>query len=211
MYYLKTNVAREAVPVIITVIAVVSSGCGDQAMTKTEPPIEIKLAPPVSSDHKVQIHQLNAGREELDGWVRARSTSGGFTVLVPGKYGEVQQTVKTDKGNLATTHAIAMKTAAGVRYDVIAVEGGNPQPKETRLTEIVELYEKRGNLLEKTEFDIDGYPGIHVVVSHPLTCETCRIFFSDRMMYILTVDCPKDLTTSEADNTNRFLSSFSMK
>jgi len=145
------------------VITVLASGCN-------------KTPSSVPNSVTRQMNAIGAGSELPDEWVLATSSTGDFSVLLPGKYNDFQQSARTVVGNQLTTHTVGLTTKAGVKYSVTDFEGGDPKPADEFLAGIITTFERSGSIEERHDLELEGQPGIQLVVSGPQSRATVRAF-----------------------------------
>ncbi len=160
------------------------------------------------TEHKIKFNAIASGNKDADGWVQAKSSSAGFLVMLPGKYNDFHQSVNTVKGNSLTTHHVGMTTPEGVRYTVSGFEGGDKPPIEI-LPSVANNFVKHAEILEKKELELNGYPGIQLIMRDFRSGgATVRAYAYKDMYYLLIVEYPLNLAISEANNIKKFLESF---
>jgi hypothetical protein len=198
---------------LILALALTCSSCGeaeetgDESSTSATSPIP--TAP--SEEPEITLTEIGAGTEGHDGWVQAKSSTAGFSVLLPGKYNDFQQSATSEKGNPLTTHHVGMVTPAGIRYSVTAFEGGDPRPPGGVVSSIVARSEKNSILENKVEFELDGSTGLQYDLVTSRSRATVRAIEYEGLIYLVVAEVPPELASREASNIARFLTSFRPK
>lgn len=195
----------------VLTLALTCSSCGDRGGTSQDSAVESPIPTAPSEEPKVTLTEIGAGIEDEAGWVLAKSSTAGFTVLLPGKYNDFQQSATSQKGNPLTTHHVGMVTPAGVRYSVTAFEGGDPRPPGDFASDLIAGSEKTARVENRREFELDGSTGTQYDIISPRSRATTRVIEHEGLLYMIIAEYPPDAAATEADNITKFLTSFRPK
>jgi len=170
-----------------------------------------------SSSHEttrvqMQMHQRMAGEPREDNWYEAKSTGGGFSVLLPGPFNDFTQAAPTTDGNILSVHTLGMVTPAGVKFSATAMTRSDKKKfGQSEVQGVVERFEKKGTLKSKRAISLQGYPGIEFSVGDATVSARMRTYAVDDTLYQLIVEFPTSLEPSVVADINKFLDSLKLR
>ena len=170
-------------------------------------------APPLTDSqtnrpHAVNFNEVAAGTLRNDGWVRAVSKSAGFSVLLPGKYNDFNQSTVTENGNDLKTHHLGMKTSDGVTYSVMALEGGDEKTASEFLASLSKVARGDDSVHSRKDIELAGTPGVEHSVQNAESGAVVRGYVFKDLSYVLMAEYPSDLARTVSVNVQKFLDSF---
>jgi hypothetical protein len=144
------------------------------------------------------------------------SRAGGFTVLMPGKPKEKEQTVKTPAGKeiKRLSYLIDQKTSGYLVFvsDIPGLDKADAKALDKALEDGRKRAEAstKGKLLSEKKVKLeDKHPGLEFQISRPKNgIYRSRIYIANGRLYQLVVFGPKEVATSEL--ADKFLDSFKL-
>lgn len=156
--------------------------------------------------------QKMAGEPREDNWYEAKSTGGGFSVLLPGPFNDVTQSAPTTDGKILSVHTLGMVTPAGVKFSATAMTRSDKKKVgQSEVQGVVERFEKKGTLKSKRAISLRGYPGIEFSVGDATVSARMRTYAVDDTLYQLIVEFPTSVEPSVVADINKFLDSLKLR
>jgi hypothetical protein len=157
---------------------------------------------------------LSASSQTQGDWVKLNSEAGRFSVLMPGP-GEPKENVETKQDarvGTYTTHRFMKASGVGafvVRW--LDYDSNLKLDAQGELTADRDNFIKGVNakVVSETQITLDGNPGIEFTAENNEATFKSRVYVVGQRAYILIAFAPKG--TNDADNVNKFLSSFELK
>jgi hypothetical protein len=152
------------------------------------------------------IHRQGAGEPGPDGWYEARSTDGGFAVLLPGPFNDFTLGGPgTSRGGRAF-HVVGLTTPRGVKYLALAM-GSAGEPPSSDLVGLAAAAETRGTLAGKQEIVWEGHRGIELYVKKAASSAKVRTYEAGGTRYTLIAEFPPDAEEEVMADVDKFLGS----
>jgi len=155
------------------------------------------------------INQVRAGDLEDDGWCKARSKFGGYSVELPGKYMDTMIKIANDRGGFGVMHNLMTRTAGGGRVGVMFIEMHGP-PKEDGdpYEKMVEQQRKKGTLAREERVKVAGHDADHMVVAAEKEGADAYRIKTDAGDYLIVLEYPKEKEDAFDDIRDRVLRTF---
>jgi hypothetical protein len=187
--------------VVILIIALFFPACAGE---RADPPS-------ASTPASIQFHRKGAGSPREDGFYEARSTGGGFSVLLPGPFNDFSQIGASRDGGKITLHAVGMVTPVGAQYTATAMTSadGKALPK-SNLEEMAATAKREGTLQSKRTVIFEGHSGIELYLKEPKTSAKMRGFDIEGTRYWLIAEFPSSAEKVVLEDVDKFLSSFKL-
>ena len=154
------------------------------------------------------LHRRLAAGPREDNWYEAKSTGGGFSVVLPGPFKDFTQTAPTTDGKILSVHTLGMVTPAGVKLSATAMtRSDRRQFGQSELQGVVGRFEKKGTLKSKRAISLQGHPGIEFSVADATMSARMRTYAVGDTLYQLIVEFPTRVAPSVGADINKFLDS----
>lgn len=157
-------------------------------------------------------YPAGAGEPSEDNWYEARSTGGGFSVLLPGPFKDFTQSAPTTDGKILSVHTLGMVTRAGVKFTATAMTRSDRKKfGQSEIDGVVERFEKKGTLKSKRAISLQGYPGVQFSVGDARMSARMRTYAVDDTLYQLIVEFPTSAEPSVGADIDKFLDSLTLR
>jgi hypothetical protein len=147
-----------------------------------------------------------------DGWCEAKSTGGGFAVLLPGRFDDFSQTGVSTNGTKTITYAVGMVTPRGVRYFALAMSSTDGKElSRSTLPEMAAKAAKEGTLKGQREVVWNGVRGIELYIQEVKTTLKGRGYDAQGVRYSLTAEFPSNAAPEVLAEVDKFLDSLKLQ
>jgi hypothetical protein len=162
-------------------------------------------APAVALPPGVQMHRLQVGEPDADGWCLARSTKGGFSVAIPHRFNDFTIAPKTKDDTPLNVHAIGALTPSGTKYTAMKMmrEDGKV---DGNVDDIAKGFGK--DLKSERRITHGGLEGVEFSVGNARTAAIFRCFHAGGSIVQLIVEYPRRAAGEAEANAQRFFDSF---
>jgi hypothetical protein len=164
----------------------------------------------MSGTVKRTMHRAIAGKAGPDGWFKATSTGGGFTVSFPAVFNDFQIDSANPEGVPLATHTMTASTTDKATYTATGqrrLDGSLPAPDA--LTTWASDLKKRTKVTAQREMTVAGVKAIDVKVTRTLDAARMRAFMIGDTSYTLMVEYPITADTPRLQSLiDKFFDSF---
>jgi len=158
----------------------------------------------------VVIHREKAGNLDARGWCEAKSSRGGFVVLLPGLFNDFSIIASDPKGVSVPVHVVATFFEDGaVQYAASCAESA-PGVKlgKGSLDELIEKTRTIQTVSNALSINYQGYPGVEFQVSSKKGNGIVRAYVIGNKLYQLVVDFGFGKAKIPKEDMQTFFASF---
>ena len=156
----------------------------------------------------MQIHRKVAGEPDESGWCYAKSTEGGYSVLLPNVFADFSLTVNAQDGAEVKMFNLGTKDKQLVKFTTVAIFK-RAGIKDDALDGFDEPFKNRGATVDKRDVVHAGMNGIELRIADAQSTAYFRILKNRTTMFQLAVEAPASISTSELEpDVKRFFDSF---
>lgn len=158
----------------------------------------------------VVIHREKVGNPDARGWCEAKSSQGGFVVLLPGLFNDFSLTTSNPKGASVTVHMVATFFEDGAVQYAASCTGAAPGVKlgKASLDELLENTRMVQTVSNVLSIDYHGNPGVEFQVSSKKGNGIVRAYIIGNKLYQLVVDYGFGKASIPREDIEAFFASF---
>jgi len=139
----------------------------------------------------LQMHRMQAGMPNKDGWYDAKSTDGHFRVLLPIPFNDFTVHVKEKDGRDVVLYCIGSKSAEGYKFSVAEYPAQKKPDADLALKDFVSSFKKdKQKVSEERYFKFQTYPTVEFHISGEDTSAFARMMVVPDRTYTLIVEYP---------------------
>jgi hypothetical protein len=159
------------------------------------------------------LHHVQAGDPDTTGWCLARSTRGGFSIRLPGRFNDFSQALGPGP-DAAAMEVVGMETPLGVKFTAMRLpppRPGTPSATGSLLDFLAGRWEHDGRAVQRRAVRIDGREGGELAVSGGGQAALVRVLQTKDAAFQMMIDYPEPLQASIAGQASRFFDSFKLE
>ncbi len=169
--------------------------------------LTVMAAPARAAQKNVEMHRELAGEPDATGWCEARSTPGGFSVALPGKFNDFSIHGEAPDGAPQRVHVVGTGDPDGTKFSATAVVRSDGKVAADAL----ESYAQKvgGNHRTLTQARM---PAVEIAPPpNKKTAAVVRMLRGKDRVYILVAEYPHDRSRVMAPAVKRFMESFRLR
>ncbi|BDG01348.1 hypothetical protein [Anaeromyxobacter oryzae] len=154
----------------------------------------------------LEMHRQGAGEPDASGWSDARSTHGGFSVSVPGKFNDFSVHDRAADGTALVAHVVGTRTQDGVKFTALTLVRADRRVAGDALETIARKMDGK-----RKDVKYRGMAGVEVALSSPQSAGVMRVLRGKDRIYQLIVEYPNAVAASMPENVRRFMESLRVR
>jgi hypothetical protein len=150
---------------------------------------------PNKAKPKMDMHRVQAGNLDADGWCIAQSTQGPFQVTFPGHFNDFTVSGADTNGSPVETFALGTLTADNTKYSATLMtkeEFKRNPPGENFLNGFLDDFKANGTLKHSDRASYHGQPCIQAEVGDVSRSATMRVILHGQGVYMLIAEFDTD-------------------